>query len=228
MASKKRRGPSAAPPPPKPNAARAEHRQQQAQAKEQQRLAKERARRAAALRKRLIAGGLAALLVGAVGAYLVNDRRQDAALRDTLQAGGACRADDEADPTRPAGQNHIPTPTYAVDPPAGGDHTAAVARSGTFAGESVPEDGQLVHALEHGYVVVWHQGDLADDEKAQLEEFVEEREPDAILAERASLEVPVAATAWGQRLLCDEVNLDALEAFHDAHVGNGPEDVERT
>lgn len=228
MASKKRRGPSAAPPPPKPNAARAEHRQQQAQAKEQQRLAKERARRAAALRKRLIAAGLGLVLVGAVGAYLVNDRRQDAALNEALEAGGTCRADDESDPTRPAGQNHIPAPTFAVDPPAGGDHTAAVARSGAYAGEAVPEDGQLVHALEHGYVVVWHQGDLADDEKQQLQDFVEERAPDAILAERASLEVPVAATAWGQRLLCDGLELDALAAFHDAHVDNGPEDVDRT
>ena len=42
------------------------------------------------------------------------------------------------------------------------------------------------------------------------------------------LPVPVAATAWGHRLLCGAVEPDVLARFVDERVGNGPEDVTRT
>lgn len=38
--------------------------------------------------------------------------------------------------------------------------------------------------------------------------------------------VPVAATAWKRRLLCQAVEPDALTAFIDAYVNEGPEKIE--
>ena len=171
---------------------------------------------------------IALLVVAAIGAavaYVVTSRRADASLEEALTA-GTCEVDTESD-TISGGDGHVQTPAYAVDPPAGGDHLASVARGGVYDGDAVPPDGQLVHALEHGYVVAWHVPDLPAEQVEQLAAFEQRHDGDVIVAEREGMSTPVAATAWGQRLLCGEVEPDALDRFAEAHVGNGPEDVER-
>jgi hypothetical protein len=179
-----------------------------------------------ALRRRLGAAVLVAALVAAVAGYVVLDRRRSAELRDTLTA-GSCTVDDNTDPTAAAGRNHVQNPRYAVNPPAGGDHLPGAARSGVYAAGAVPADGLLVHSLEHGYVVVWHRPGLAPEQRAELEALEQRHDGDVIVAERASLPVPVAATAWGQRLLCQSVEAAPLERFVEEYVGQGPEDVPR-
>lgn len=166
---------------------------------------------------------LVALVV--VGVWLFN-RQQNAQLREALTS-GSCEVDTRSDPTRAAGQNHVPNPSYAVNPPAGGDHAPSAARSGVYEGSSVPADGALVHSLEHGYVVVWHQPELPPEQVDELEEFERRHDGDVVVAERSGLPVPVAATAWGQRLLCQEVEPKTLDRFFAERVGDGPEDVER-
>lgn len=177
------------------------------------------------LRRRLVAGALVLAALAAVGAYVVVSQRADAELREALTS-GTCTVDEENDQIS-GGDGHVTSPVYRVDPPAGGDHLASVARAGVFDGTGVPPDGQLVHALEHGYVVAWHQPGLPAEQLEQLEAFQREHSEDVIVAERPSLPTPVAATAWGQRLLCEQVEPDALERFAEEYVGQGPEDVER-
>lgn len=226
MAAKKKKRPGPPPAPARSKPPRAASAPAGPTKKEQERAVRESAARKDALRRRLVAAGLVGLLLLAVAGYVVLDRRQDAELRDALTS-GTCQVDTETDPTRPPGQNHVPSPSYAVDPPAGGDHLAAAARGGVYSGASVPGDGLLVHSLEHGYVIAWHQPGLPAEQRQQLADFEREHDGDVIVAERASLPVPVAATAWGHRLLCQEVEPAALERFFDEHVGNGPEDVAR-
>ena len=91
----------------------------------------------------------------------------------------------------------------------------------------MPQAGLLVHSLEHGYVVLGRAPALGDEQREQLADLERAHDGDVIVAERTSLPVPVAATAWGHRLLCQAVEPAALERFVDEHVGNGPEDVER-
>jgi hypothetical protein len=91
----------------------------------------------------------------------------------------------------------------------------------------VPNDGLLVHSLEHGYVIAWYQPDLPAEQRTKLEEFERRHDGDVIVAERSGMSTPVAVTAWGHRLLCGEVEEGPLERFFDEHVGNGPEDVDR-
>lgn len=177
------------------------------------------------LKRMLVAGGLATAALVAVGGYVALDRRSDAELREAL-TGGSCEVDTEADSKRSA-TGHVPNPTYTVEPPAGGDHNPSPARGGVYAGTRVPADGLLVHAMEHGYVVVWHQGDLPAEQKAELEAFEQRNDGDVIVAERPALPVAVAATAWEQRLLCGAVEPAALDRFAAQYVGKGPEDVER-
>ena len=228
MASKKKKQKKPTPPPPPvakkpPRAATAPEGPTK---KQQLRSARQQQERRDALRRRIGTAGLVLALVAAVALFVALDRRGDAQLREALTS-GSCEVDDRADPTAAQGQNHVPAPTYSVNPPAGGNHLASVARSGVYSGASVPADGLLVHALEHGYVIAWHRPDLPEEQKKLLEEFEEEHDGDVIVVERPNLPVPFAATAWNQRLLCQEVEEEPLERFFDEYVGDGPEDVRR-
>ena len=227
MASKKKQKRPTPPPPPVRNKPpRAASAPAGPTKKQQERSSRQIAERKDALRRRLVSAGLVGVLLAAVALYVVLDRRGDAELRDALTS-GTCEVDTRTDPTRAAGQNHVTSPAYQVNPPAGGDHLASAARAGVYDGAAVPSDGLLVHSLEHGYVIAWHAPELPDEQKKQLEEFQERHEEDVIVAERPGLQVPVALTAWGHRLLCQEVEPAPFQRFFEEHVGNGPEDVGR-
>jgi Protein of unknown function (DUF3105) len=187
----------------------------------EQALAAAKARKREALRRRLVIGALLLAALAAVGAYVLSERRSEDSLRQALTS-GSCEVDTESDAIS-GGDGHVAAPVYEVDPPAGGDHLASVARGGVYEGDGVPPDGELVHALEHGYVVAWHRPDLPEAQQELLAQYEQRHDGDVIVAERATLPVAVAATAWGQRLLCGEVEPDALDRFAEEHVGGGPE-----
>jgi hypothetical protein len=136
-------------------------------------------------------------------------------------SGAPCTADTRSDP----GRSHVANPSYTVDPPAGGDHLSVAARAGQYAPGAVPPDGQLVHSLEHGYVDLWYQPSLSADQLAGLESVASQFSVDTLLIPRASLPVPVAATAWHQRLLCQGVNTASLTNFIEAWRNQGPEKI---
>ncbi|MDP8992266.1 MAG: DUF3105 domain-containing protein, partial [Actinomycetota bacterium] len=138
---------------------------------------------------------------------------------------GSCSLDTRADPIDPSPGNHVADPTYRVDPPAGGNHSPSAASAGTYRDGEVPPDGQLVHSLEHGYVVLWHRPDLAGPDRDALQGVAGRYERDVLVVPRPSLRTPVAATAWGRRLLCQEVEPDALSLFVRSYRNKGPEKV---
>ena len=222
MASKRRKrtGP---PPRPAPRPHRPRRTTGPATRAQQQAAAARRTQQAR--RRKVVIALLLLAAVAAVAAYVVSSRRADDSLRQALTS-GTCDVDTATDRIS-GGDGHVASPSYTVDPPAGGDHLASAARGGVYAGDAVPPEGQLVHALEHGYVVAWHAPDLPAEQVEQLAAFEQRHDGDVIVAERAGMSTPVAATAWGQRLLCGEVEPEALDRFAEAHVGNGPEDVER-
>ena len=178
-------------------------------------------------RRLLLGGGSLGVVLALVGGYVIYHYRANAALESKLTAGGICATDQRTDPTGPAGQNHVPSPSYAVDPPAGGDHTAEVAKAGQLQGEAAKRLGPIVHALEHGYVVLWYRPDLPDSQRKVLTDLAHRRSNDILVVERDAMSVPVAATAWGKRLLCTKAVAAPLEAFAAAYIGKGPEDVPR-
>ena len=211
-------------PPPRPAAKPHRPRRTTGPATRAQQAAAAAQARKQARRRRLVIALLLVAAVAAVAAYVVTSRRADASLRQALTS-GTCDVDTESDQI--SGDGHVESPTYTVDPPAGGDHLSSWARGGVYAGDAVPPEGQLVHALEHGYVVAWHAPDLPAEQVEQLAAFEQRHDGDVIVAEREGMSTPVAATAWGQRLLCGEVEPETLDRFAEEHVGNGPEDVER-
>jgi hypothetical protein len=169
-----------------------------------------------------VVGILLVVLVAAVAvAALVNSRSGDdksERLKGVLTA-GSCQVDTRSD----SGSEHVASPTYKVDPPAGGKHEPVAAQPGIYDNGPLPSDGKLVHALEHGFIILWYRPDAPPDVIDKLATLGDEYGNATLVAPRPSMDVPVAATAWHQRLLCKDYEERALRAFIDAYTDKGPE-----
>ena len=99
------------------------------------------------------------------------------------------------------------------------------ASAGEFTAKNVPSDGQIVHALEHGYVALWYRPDVAGDTVESLRGLRNKFERDVLLMPRPNLPVMVAATAWHHRLVCDTAEPESLRRFVAAYRNKGPERV---
>ena len=191
-------------------------------AKAQRIEAARRARRRKGLAVRLAVAGVAGLLVAVLAVRTLSSRREGDAIEAQLTA-GSCRYDTRADRTDPAPRSHVSSPTYSVDPPAGGNHSPQAARPATYGEGQAPSDGQVVHAMEHGDVVLWHRPDLSPEDRSALQKVSDTYERDVLVVPRPTLTTPVAATAWGRRLICDSVEPAALDLFTRTYRDKGPE-----
>jgi Protein of unknown function (DUF3105) len=117
------------------------------------------------------------------------------------------------------------SPQYTVNPPSGGDHLSRATPAGVWQGANVPADGNLVHALEHGYVILWFRSDVANSERGVLDSVLQELRRDTLLVERTDMPTPVAATAWGQRLLCQTADRKTLADFVVSTRNKAPEKI---
>ena len=145
-------------------------------------------------------------------------------VEDQLTAGaGGCTFDTKRDGDAANQGDHIPNPTFRVDPPAGGPHEPQAANPGFYEGTRAPSDGQLVHAMEHGFVVLWYKPDLPPEKMDQLEQLSDQFGRELIVVPRPSLEGQVAVTAWHKRLLCGELVPDKVARFTEAFKDQGPE-----
>jgi hypothetical protein len=181
------------------------------------------ARRRRSIRNKALLAGAVAVAIFAVGLVIQSDRRE----RDQQAAQfttASCQFDRDSDDDAGSGRNHVPNPTYEVNPPAGGDHTPQAAGAGIFTAENAPADGPTVHALEHGYIVLWYRPDLDESSLTMLRDLAQKHAKDVLVVPRA-MEVPVAATAWHARVLCGAVETSTLELFITEFANGGPEKV---
>lgn len=183
------------------------------------------AQRARQRRRRVVRLAVASaiiLVVVAVSWVVVANRRAERRTVAQLEAGG-CSFDRSTDTDRGQGRNHIGTsPTYRVNPPAGGNHVAAVAAPGEY-GSQPPADGQVVHALEHGDVVLWHRPEAPEATLSALRNLADRYRDDVLIVARPGLASEVAATAWHRRLRCPAVEDDTLGLFVRSFRDRGPE-----
>jgi hypothetical protein len=126
---------------------------------------------------------------------------------------------------------------YKTNPPTTGRHYEIPAEDGVYNGKPPPDEA-LVHALEHGRVIIWVKPSVPADARATVRAMSDEDEGfQTLLVERKEMPYAVAATAWnrdpqpggtGRTLGCDRWTpevVDALRAFRDEHRSNGPEPV---
>lgn len=188
--------------------------------------AAETARRRKATRTRaLISLGVVVVLV-LLTVTIVASRRSNDRVVAKLEASGACKYDTKTDTDAGPGNNHVNGDVqYSTDPPAGGNHNPTPAGPGTYTTDNKPADAMIVHALEHGYIAVWYKPDVAASTVTDLQTLAAKYPKDILLVPRASMAVPVAATAWHHRLLCTQPDISALDTFTTTYRNKGPERI---
>jgi hypothetical protein len=137
------------------------------------------------------------------------------------------------------GHNHTTsTVHYRTNPPSSGDHNPIPASDGAYT--QAPGIGHLVHALEHGRVIIWFKPNTPPRLRGELKALVDQSPSLLVLTpDQTGMPSQVAASAWsgnlqhggtvpefGHVLGCSTVNpkvIDALRAFIAANRGHGPE-----
>jgi hypothetical protein len=132
------------------------------------------------------------------------------------------------------------TVKYQTNPPSSGDHAPAPASDGAYSG--APPIGNLVHALEHGRVIIWFKPSAPPKVRGELKALFDEGPKLLVLAPNTTgMPYEVAASAWsgdrgaspappevGYVLGCPRMTdtvFDALRAFIAEHRGKGPERI---
>jgi hypothetical protein len=116
---------------------------------------------------------------------------------------------------------------YPTNPPTNGPHFPVPGADGDYAGQTPPPTEQVVHALEHGRVVIQYRPGLPTAQVAQLVALFAEAPRHVLLVEnRTGMRCEVAVTAWGHGMLCPTFRpqvLDAIRAFRATYLDKGPE-----
>lgn len=235
------------------------HRREQKEALRRERERREAEAKAAQQRKRLFGiGGAVAIAVAALAVVIVlagsggsdgspesqgnnfptggSVPEQKQFDLDNAAAAAGCELKSNPGNSREHLQDPNKTFNYPQNPPTSGTHYEIPAEDGLYNGPP-PTDTALVHALEHGRVIVWAKPTLPADARKQLRALFDEDDYQMIFVRRPDMPYAVAATAWnhdptpngtGRLMGCpqwDENVIDALRAFRDEHRSNGPEDI---
>jgi hypothetical protein len=120
---------------------------------------------------------------------------------------------------------------YERLPALSGQHYSRAAGPGFY--DETPAMGNLVHSLEHGYVVIYYDpGAITPEARTHMENLTStytERWESVIAAPNPNADpaAPYVLTAWQVRLRMDEYDRDTVDAFLDAFRGRGPENPVR-
>jgi hypothetical protein len=129
------------------------------------------------------------------------------------------------------GQDHIEVgqrTTFATDPPMSGPHwgpPGGPVPAGIH-NQAFPDEA-TVHNLEHGHVIVHHNG-LPPEVLEEIEAIVRADPVQMLVVSRPTMPWVLAVTAWTVAQVCDEVPDDLIEmlrTFVREHRDNAPESV---
>jgi hypothetical protein len=235
------------------------HRREQKERLRREREERERQARAAQQRKKMVGYGAAGVLVLAVAVVAVvllagrgGGGGGDAQAAEVWPGGGSvpeqkvfdvapaakaagCALEDVKATSREHTTSLSTRVKYNTNPPTSGKHYEIPAQDGIYG--QAPQDEQLVHAQEHGRVIIWAKPSLPEDQRAALRALVEEDSYQMFLVPRAKMPYPLAVTAWdadpapngtGKMMTCTKIGdqtYDAIRAFRDEHRSQGPEPV---
>ena len=173
--------------------------------------------------------GLAAVAAVAAAAWWWWDTRQAAADFETLAARGAAILD-KVETMRNDGGGHVPqgrAVPYASDPPTSGPHWPTPTGAGFYGNRQRPES--LVHALEHGHIVIYYETPEAETlETIRRWTGLYRGVWDGVVATpKPGLNSEIVMTAWRRVLRLDPFDAGGAAAFIDRYRGRGPENPVR-
>ncbi|MDX2090554.1 MAG: DUF3105 domain-containing protein [Kofleriaceae bacterium] len=180
-----------------------------------------------------MAGG-AFLVIAAVAVLTATGGRdQPSAMNAADPKVAASRAGCKLARHRDEGASHTTkTVRYRSNPPTSGDHSPEPALDGLFDPGSEPRPEQLVHALEHGRVILQYRPGIEPGPRAALEALFEEPVKGSpayhtILVQNGTeMSAAVAATSWTRSITCPRASpeaIAALRAFRERYVDQAPE-----
>ena len=118
---------------------------------------------------------------------------------------------------------------YSTNPPSSGPHYAQPMPAGFFnAGDILDPrpQGNIVHSLEHGYVVFWYNCSIisvseCDELKGQIQAVLDEvGSHKVIVFPWKSIDVPLAMTSWGKILNFPTFDAQLAEDFVSSNRSN--------
>ena len=122
---------------------------------------------------------------------------------------------------------------YTTDPPTSGNHDAVPAQAGFY--DVAPSDEQLVHNLEHGYVIVYYNcSQMSDAECATFKQDLQKamdasgvagntRTPKIIVVPRPDMDNLLTYTSWGRIYRVDAFDQDEFVLFVQQNRNQAPE-----
>lgn len=142
------------------------------------------------------------------------------------------------------GRDHVNINTeivYKTNPPTSGKHYSDWIRPGIY--DSPKDDRNLIHSLEHGYIIMSYQcqvvggskqeatnsgevenKSLCEERKNQLAKIYQKKsQHKLIVVPRPNLDTNFALTAWTYLDKFNDFDQTRIENFIDAHRDQGPE-----
>ncbi len=132
------------------------------------------------------------------------------------------------------GRQHVPSGqdvNYTQSPPLSGPHYGTATEGGFY--EQPRTAGNVVHALEHGAVVIYYdESAMNESARTSLQEFADThtgRWRSVVVAPNPneSAESDYVLTAWRNRLYMDSYDARTVHAFLSEFLGRGPENPVR-
>ena len=131
------------------------------------------------------------------------------------------------------GHEHIPptapVPEYETNPPTSGNHVEPPFQQADGAYKEMPQDIDVLHALEHGRIAFQYSPDLPESEQLELVGMYDTLYGGSLLFPNSEMPYAVAATTWRNLIGCNEykgaITLDALRDFGKQLWGTGRENA---
>jgi len=132
------------------------------------------------------------------------------------------------------GRQHVPSSqnlNYTQSPPLSGAHYDTPTQGGFY--ENAQPAGNIVHALEHGAVVIYYDpAALNDSTRNSLQTFADThtgtwRSVIVVPNPNESAQSDYVLTAWRNRMYMDNYDAQTVHAFLSEFLGRGPENPVR-
>ena len=137
------------------------------------------------------------------------------------------------------GRKHVTSlASSSADLATSGDHYGEWTRAGVY--EIPLDDGNLIHSMEHGYVIISYQCGVQSEESREATESAEIAQCDElknqlakiyekkgkrklIIVPRPQMNTKITLYAWNYLFKLDQFDEEKIAQFIDAHRDQGPE-----